>query len=64
MPRRKVKVAPKSKKQEDKKILGAVKKYGTQTLDSIAEVNMFTEENKVIHFKKPAGIELDNIIRI
>ena len=53
--RRKKKVTAKSNKQEDKKIIAAVKKYSPQPLDGIAEANMFKEDNTVIHFVKPSG---------
>ena len=45
----------KANKQEDKKILSAVKKYSPQQLDGIAEANMFKDDNTVIHFVKPSG---------
>ena len=45
----------KASKQEDKKILSAVKKYNPQTMDGIAEANMFKDDNTVIHFTKPSG---------
>lgn len=49
----------KAGKQEDKKIMGAVKKYSPQNLDGITEVNMFKDDNTVIHFVKPSGILKD-----
>ena len=52
--RRKKKVV-KAGKQEDKKIMAAVKKYSPQPLDGITEVNMFKDDNTVIHFVKPSG---------
>ncbi len=52
--RRKKKVV-KTGKQEDKKIVAAVKKYSPQALDGLAEANLFMEDNKVIHFVKPSG---------
>lgn len=45
----------KAGKQEDKKILSAVKKYSPQPLDGLAEANLFKDDNTVIHFVKPAG---------
>ena len=53
--RRKKKVVTKAGKQEDKKILAAVKKYGPQPLDGLAEANLFKDDNTVIHFTKPSG---------
>ena len=53
--RRKKKVV-KSAKQEDKKVMSIVKKYSPQPLDGITEVNMFKDDNTVIHFVKPSGI--------
>ena len=53
--RRKKKVV-KTGKQEDKKIVAAVKKYSPQPLDGIIEVNMFKDDNTVIHFTKPSGM--------
>ena len=52
--RRKKKVV-KSAKQEDKKVMSIVKKYSPQPLDGITEVNMFKDDNTVIHFTKPSG---------
>ena len=52
--RRKKKVV-KASKQEDKKILSAVKKYSPQPLDGIIEANMFKDDNSVLHFAKPSS---------
>merc|ERR1712176_558163 len=38
---------------EDKKLKAAIKKYGVQPLPDIEEVNMFKDDNTVIHFKRP-----------
>jgi nascent polypeptide-associated complex subunit beta len=54
--RRKKKVVAKASKQEDKKILSAVKKYNPRPMDGIVEANMFKDDNTVIHFEKPNGI--------
>eukprot|EP00826_Nyctotherus_ovalis_P018459 TRINITY_DN1552_c0_g1_i9.p2 TRINITY_DN1552_c0_g1~~TRINITY_DN1552_c0_g1_i9.p2 ORF type:complete len:166 (-),score=66.67 TRINITY_DN1552_c0_g1_i9:167-664(-) len=51
--RRKKKVV-KTAKQEDKKVMSAVKKYSPQPLDGITEVNMFKDDNTVMHFAKPS----------
>ena len=53
--RRKKKVVGKATKQEDKKIMAAVKKYSPQPLDGIAEANLFKDDNTVIHIVKPSG---------
>ncbi len=62
--RRKKKVVSKASKQEDKKILAAVKKYGPQPLDGIAEANMFKDDNSVIHFTKPSGTDRHVLSRV
>jgi len=38
---------------EDKKLKSAIKKFGVQPLQDIDEVNMFKDDNTVVHFKKP-----------
>ena len=38
---------------EDKKLKSAIKKFGVQQLSDIDEVNMFKDDNTVIHFRKP-----------
>merc|ERR1712084_133037 len=38
---------------EDKKLKATIKKYGVQPLGDIEEVNMFKDDNTVIHFKRP-----------
>ncbi len=53
--RRKIKVIPKSNKNENKPILNAIKKFGLQSLGEIDEVNMFKDDQTVMHFKKPNG---------
>ena len=50
----------KAGKQEDKKILSAVKRYSPQPLDGIVEANMFKDDNTVIHFVKPSGTILES----
>ena len=37
----------------DNKIKSAIMKLGSKPLDSIDEVNMFMEDNTVIHFQRP-----------
>jgi nascent polypeptide-associated complex subunit beta len=39
---------------QDKKILSLAKKSGARKLNDIQEVNIFKDDNSVIHFKKPA----------
>merc|ERR1712071_672697 len=38
---------------EDKKLKACVKKFGVQPLSDIDEVNMFKDDNTVVHFRKP-----------
>merc|ERR1719197_560192 len=38
---------------EDKKLKSAIKKFGVQTLPEIDEVNMFKDDNTVLHIKRP-----------
>merc|ERR1719361_750131 len=38
---------------EDKKLKAAIKKFGVQPLGEIEEVNMFKDDNTIIHFKRP-----------
>ena len=52
--RRKHKVAHKTN-VSDAKLDGVMKKFNTQPIPDIAEVNMFTKDNKVICFKQPQG---------
>lgn len=39
----------------DHKLEGVMKKFNTQPIPDIAEVNMFTKDNKVISFQRPQG---------
>jgi len=50
--RRKKKVATHNPKADDKKLLSAVKKYNMQPLTDIVELNMFMDNNSVMHFNK------------
>ena len=64
----KLKSAKPTESGEDKKLKAAIKKFGkfhsailTQTvgvqpLGDIEEVNMFKDDNTIIHFKKPQGM--------
>jgi nascent polypeptide-associated complex subunit beta len=38
---------------EDKKLKSTIKKFGMQPLQDIDEVNMFRDDNTVMHMKKP-----------
>merc|ERR1719263_2690920 len=46
-------VTAKAEVNEDKKFKSTIKKYGMQPLSDIDEVNMFKDDNTVIHFKRP-----------
>ena len=37
----------------DKKLNAAIKKFGVQPLGEIEEVNMFKDDNSIVHFKRP-----------
>lgn len=51
--RRTRKVVTTQSVEEDKKLKATVKKFGVQPLTDIDEVNMFKEDNTVLHFRKP-----------
>ena len=46
-------VTHKSSAVADKKILAIQKKAGTRNLSDTTEINIFKDDNSVIHFKKP-----------
>jgi nascent polypeptide-associated complex subunit beta len=50
--RRKKKVASHNPKADDKKLISAIKKYNMQPLNDIVELNMFMENNSIMHFTK------------
>lgn len=50
--RRKKKVAPKNK-NDDAALTKKLSKFGLQQLPDIEEVNMFREDDSVLHFKRP-----------
>ena len=52
--RRKFKAAPKGG-ASDTKLDAVMKKFNTQEIPEITEVNFFTKDNKVINFQKPKG---------
>lgn len=54
--RRKKKTVHKAQFNDDKKLKTMIKKFNVQPLPGIAEVNMFKEDNSVLHFKEPEGI--------
>jgi nascent polypeptide-associated complex subunit beta len=37
----------------DQKLKTTIKKFGMQQLQDIEEVNMFKDDNTVVHFKRP-----------
>ena len=39
----------------DAKLEGVMKKFKTQPIPDIAEVNMFTKDNKIISLRRPQG---------
>ena len=39
--------------KEDKQLKSTIKKFGMQQLQDIDEVNMFKDDNTVIHLKRP-----------
>ena len=56
---------------EDKKLKSAIKKFGkpappdfprigVQPLQDIEEVNMFKDDNSVVHFKRPLSKKIPN----
>lgn len=52
--RRKFKAAPKGG-ASDTKLDAVMKKFNTQEIPEITEVNFFTKDHKVINFQKPKG---------
>jgi nascent polypeptide-associated complex subunit beta len=46
-------VTHKSSAVADKKIIAIQKKAGTRNLSDTTEINIFKDDNSVIHFKKP-----------
>ena len=40
---------------EDKKLKSTIKKFGMQPLQDIDEVNMFKEDNTILHMKRPTS---------
>ena len=51
--RRTKKVVHKEAVAEDKKLKATIKKFGMQVLQDIDEVNMFKDDNTVVHMRKP-----------
>lgn len=64
--KRKKKVAHKTTTADDKKVQSALKKAGAQPLPSIEEVNMFRDDNTVLHFTNPKvqGSIRDNVFMV
>lgn len=53
--RRKKKTVHKTQLNDDKKVKTMIKKFNVQPLPDISEVNMFKQDDTVIHFKNPEG---------
>ena len=51
--RRKFKAPPKSSMQDDKRLQGQLKKLNVNPIPAIEEVNLFKDDNTVVHFTKP-----------
>jgi nascent polypeptide-associated complex subunit beta len=64
--KRKKKVTHKTASADDRKIESALKKAGAQQLPSIEEVNMFRDDNTVMHFTNPKvqGSVRDNVFMV
>jgi nascent polypeptide-associated complex subunit beta len=52
--RRKKKVVHKNPLGDDKKLKSALKRLNVQTLPAIEEVNMFMDDQSIMHFTNPA----------
>ena len=52
-PRRKVKAVVKSTITDDKKLKQVIRKFGVQPIPGIDEVNMFKDDQSVMHFTRP-----------
>ena len=53
--RRTKKVVHHQEVNEDKKLKSTIKKFGMQPLQDIDEVNMFREDNTIMHLKRPTS---------
>ena len=51
--KRAVQTTAQTTNSEDKKVKAAIKKFSVQPLADIEEVNMFKDDNTVIHFRRP-----------
>lgn len=51
--RRKKKVERKGTAADEKKLQGALKRLGVQPIPQFEEVNLFCDDNSVIHFTNP-----------
>lgn len=51
--KRKKIVVHKSNTQQDKKVTALAKKAGAKNIGETAEINVFKDDNSVLHFKKP-----------
>lgn len=56
--RRKKKTTHKTQINDDKKLKTLIKKFNVHPLPEISEVNMFKDDNSVIQFKEPEGINI------
>jgi nascent polypeptide-associated complex subunit beta len=59
--RRTKKVVHHQEVNEDKKLKSTIKKFGMQPLQDIDEVNMFKEDNTIMHLKRPTSKSFLNI---
>ena len=48
---------------EDKKLKSTIKKFGMQSLQDIDEVNMFKDDNTVVHLKRPQSKYINDITK-
>ena len=56
--RKKQPTGNKAKKNEDKRILAVIKRFQPQPLADVLELNMFRDDNTVLHFKRPQGVNI------
>lgn len=54
--RRKKKAIHKTNITDDKKLKTVIRKFGVQPLPGIDEVNMFKDDDTVMHFTNPEGL--------
>ena len=56
--RRKKKIVHKASNTDDKKLQSQLKKLSINPIPGIEEVNMFKDDNTIVHFKKPNSKQL------